>query len=399
MGSFGYGAAGLPSGAVGVTSVEANKAFAPVMQVHSGADDDQPTLWDEAHFYRECSNKGVCNRQSGVCQCFKGYDGEGCTRTACPNACSGHGTCERLVDQDVHYRAWDAYKTQRCKCDPGYLGPDCSLRDCPMGDDPITHTQLDEVQVLAFRADTSGLQLDSSQYHGVFALQFKDEFGDTWTTKTLSWPSARASGTGVDAIITAGTGSDDEYGITDSTARGAHTTAAELKAALKALPNDAIPDCEVTFVEEIDAGWEYGITFTHNSGPLDNMHVLYEITAAAGTVTGDASAVADASDSTTGATVYDSAGLKGNPYPDTCATTGYVLVHDGTNGDRDGTDTFSSGKCGTGAISGGHTGVVGNKENTICSDRGVCDYSTGLCKCFNGYTNADCSQQNALAMS
>jgi hypothetical protein len=92
----------------------------------------------EAHFYKECSNKGICNRASGQCECFPGFTGEGCTRTACPDDCSGHGTCTRMVDKAPSYRGWDLYATQECACDPGYFGPNCSLRKCPMGDDPVT---------------------------------------------------------------------------------------------------------------------------------------------------------------------------------------------------------------------------------------------------------------------
>ena len=43
---------------------------------------------NEGHFYMECSNKGLCNRQTGICECFEGYTGTACARAACPNDCS-----------------------------------------------------------------------------------------------------------------------------------------------------------------------------------------------------------------------------------------------------------------------------------------------------------------------
>merc|ERR1711871_481641 len=53
---------------------------------------------DEGHFYMECSNQGLCDRKTGLCECFDGYTGRACQRQSCPEDCSGHGVC-MSVDQ------------------------------------------------------------------------------------------------------------------------------------------------------------------------------------------------------------------------------------------------------------------------------------------------------------
>lgn len=121
----------------------------------------------------ECANRGTCDRASGQCICAAGYTGAACEREVCPNDCNGHGKCEtqsQLADDVSHNAddgvsslyyaipdsandcancvgtkntgamydsAWDSKRSSGCNCDAGFRGPDCSLKECPSGADPL----------------------------------------------------------------------------------------------------------------------------------------------------------------------------------------------------------------------------------------------------------------------
>ena len=135
---------------------------------------DLPSDVTTAHALAECSNKGICDRKSGSCNCFSGFTGDACQRRVCPNDCSGHGRCvsiKRLATMGNAWplspkttytgsddtTRWDQDKVFGCVCDSSWdvglgsgqrqdsewFGPDCSLRHCPSGDDPLT-PNLDE---------------------------------------------------------------------------------------------------------------------------------------------------------------------------------------------------------------------------------------------------------------
>jgi hypothetical protein len=148
---------------------------------------DNVDSWDEAHFYRECSNKGVCDRSTGQCQCFPGFEGAGCRRVACPNDCSGHGQCVPMDVSNAGYMAWDASKTQECVCDAGYTGPDCSQRKCPKGSDPIATVYVNDYSVYKIewgQTTGKGADIPSGPVH--WTISYKDDYGDIWTTSAVT---------------------------------------------------------------------------------------------------------------------------------------------------------------------------------------------------------------------
>jgi len=97
---------------------------------------------NDLHPTVECSNKGNCNRSTGLCSCYNGYDGLACQRHICPDNCNNRGTCfpERILASKAsrtYDNVWDSNKSLGCVCDIGYRGPACELQECPSTNDPI----------------------------------------------------------------------------------------------------------------------------------------------------------------------------------------------------------------------------------------------------------------------
>jgi hypothetical protein len=198
---------------------------------------------NEGHFYMECSNKGMCDRKTGTCDCFDGYEGTACVRASCPNDCSGHGTCESIkeiaeqkgfntnahdvpttrmagnaasthhnfdlaIEESYAYDLWDQDKTLGCKCDPVYYGADCSLKKCKYGVDPLFYDNADGVIKQTTVIHLGSKSARNENIGGTFRIVFYDVFGEKYVTKQID--ASRAS------------------------------TSAGVRAALEALPNGVI---------------------------------------------------------------------------------------------------------------------------------------------------------------
>jgi len=362
----------------------------------------QGSTADVAHFYTECSGKGSCDRAAGTCSCFDGYSGSSCQRTSCPNDCSGHGACFTLreiaagensggsttgrnyrvtdssfgqttsegVSTSFSYNLWDADKNQACVCDKGYFGPDCSMRECPKGDDPLTTddkhcggtTCASEVQY--FIAETIGAGTAS------YRMYFEWADGEEYSGLIANSGKLRSS------VFTMREGlSGDSY--------------AELvQDALETFPDGALSGVTVTCVNAqtsgdgstyaaatcadiVDTAWDTTVLkMDFTNGPSGNVNPL-TLHAAEAVASGTHPMAV---------TLKSSAGTS-------------VLAA----GILEGASGAASSSPNAASYTVAETATDGNRENAVCSNRGVCDFSTGECQCFSGYTREDCSKQAALA--
>ena len=216
-----------------------------------------------AHAYAECSNKGICDRKAGECECFDGYDGAACQRASCPNDCSGHGTCESIAeiaadDSANVYALWDKDSTMGCACDAGYSGPDCSNRECKYGVDPL-YTDEENSAIFTkttFAVGNTGGEQDMT---GSFKIKFFDAHGQEWVTGAIA--------------------------TTPTTVYASSALAcAPVQAALEALPNNVVPagsvGCSAVDMESAadfsnaNGGFTWTVEFTGNPGYLKELEIV-----------------------------------------------------------------------------------------------------------------------------
>ena len=69
------------------------------------------------------------------------------------------------------YTGWDADMTTMCICDVGYTGPDCMVRYCPKGDDPLTTQQ--DTRSIKMSMNFTGTS--SGQPEGFYQISFHGE--------------------------------------------------------------------------------------------------------------------------------------------------------------------------------------------------------------------------------
>jgi hypothetical protein len=343
---------------------------------------DTPDKSGAFHKYAECAGRGICDRSTGECACFDGYEGKGCQRSSCPNDCSGHGTCEYIEDmvfgktwndytnvgfrseaKTFDFNSWDAGKTRGCVCDAQYGDVDCSKRMCPHGNDvldirdDLTTDLKYQKQELRFISDNQVINNDGgvATLRGeTFALTFTSRLNETFTTIPIVF---------------------DDVDLPDFVN--------DIQLALLNLPNRVIDGVSVVAYKELTAR-KVNPTDTDGFGthadadmvpdkddnPTNVAKVMNDMVRVVITFTGDAVQgpqhllVVEDYECSDGCTPKIS---------------GLSLQYRYDHATNNITET-----------------QLADYNSYECGRRGKCDYDSGLCECFTGYSGDNCNTLTTL---
>ncbi|KDO18240.1 hypothetical protein SPRG_16366 [Saprolegnia parasitica CBS 223.65] len=302
---------------------------------------------DTAHAPATCSNVGLCSPTTGVCDCSAGFSGAACEFMACPACQSGH--CISMRDAasandginfftSTSYSLWDADKIFGCQCSYGYTGYDCSQRTCPVGDDPLTTGQSPEVQLLNCLCNGCT---------GYFALYYKG-----FLTANIA-PSATAT-----QLTNALLALTSIHGISVSLSSG--TTV-----------------CSTT-------GTTASITFTNNGGDLPLIQIR-SVLSGTNTITLSSKGAVGTYGGTSAAGTTE--GLPCSGRGDCNPSTGICTCVPGFTSSNGAGNPGKLGDCGAGMTAACPT-VLGK----VCNNQGSCDATTQYrCECIPPYTGAYCT--------
>lgn len=302
---------------------------------------DKPDKTGSHHRYAECAGAGICDRTTGECACFPGYDGKGCARSTCPNSCSGHGQCTYIEnipyaavanDYNVsvfsygpqaphtfNYLNWDYKKSRACVCDPEWGEVDCSSRMCPYATDVMDVRKnllvagKYQIQQIKLVPDNS---LSYTTLNGTsFALSYKSKLNESYVTRPL--------------VINVSPIGLRNFGIT-------------VQYELMRLPNGVIDKVSVA-ASILSQSLVLNVTFSGNNvqGP-QHLLTVKDITCGDGC---------------------------------TPQLTAPVLAH---------------------GVQKVYELQQSDYQSFECGRRGKCDYASGICGCFSGYSGVACNVITAL---
>jgi hypothetical protein len=251
---------------------------------------------------------------------------------------------------------WDSMKSRACVCDPLYTEIDCSRKMCPKGND-VMDTRLDTSDDLVYQVQNITLYAgdnDATDFtsfslykaNQTFALTFKSTLNESFTTIPILF-----NPTPNDVL------SDGSGDVTADTAD--NKMAYAIKSALEALPNYVIDGVEVNVSSSlISSTW---------GAPQDGLNV----------------------ETTTITVAFIGARVQGPQ--------NLLMVE--TAECKDGCTPMITGLA-LESILDKKSSVTESKpadyNNYECGRRGKCDYDTGVCECFEGYTGLQCQIQTSL---
>lgn len=311
---------------------------------------DGPTSDGRYHNYAECANKGNCHRETGECSCFPGYEGKSCGRQKCPENCSGHGTCKYMKDL-TYGSTFNEYFASGLGVG-GKKFADYSNWDkeraracvcdggwtgiaCNNRMCPVGNDIMDVIPTFD-ETSTLGLPGHGNEVPQIQKITLYDANLDNTNFASNSF-ALRFTSKLNESYVTQPIYLDDNDSNLET----------YIETALEGLPMKIIDDVQVSVDSTIDSmGVEIFVTFVGLSveGKQNKLEVL----------------------------------------KDSCSVGCTPLVSGLTN-----LETF-------GTLSKVEITQVGSFNSYECGRRGKCDYGTGICTCFEGYTGDHCSILTAL---
>lgn len=293
--------------------------------------------------YRECAGNGICDRTRGECVCFDGFEGKTCQRTLCPNDCSGHGRCRFLKDISEGATEYD-------------FGHANFERTVPL----FEYAGYDLEHERGCFCDAEYFGADCSQRFCPYANDVMDINDNQFKDPTVNTQRIRITHEGNMDLINGKTFAlrfrsrmNETYTtipiVFNPTEPG--TMAAHIRLALISLPRQIVSDIQVHADDNYVAGATTPDTFVANI-----------------TFTGH-----------------------GNQGFQHLMEFENVMCGDGCTPQLTGLELYPTTDTQSASLTANITETVAGDLNSYeCGRRGKCDYETGLCECFPGFTGEFC---------